>query len=331
MHKRWWERLEQFNRVPVDEKRRWLIHTLLNIPPAYLGLQSLEIKDLERVLSLPVPSHPPALNIDTYKEHLPAFWQNPYAHFDEVLSRIQALQEYLLYRDQSDSTARVLCEYLIVAANMQRAQGYLTSAEGYAQKAINLAEERQFPAQQAKALYIEAYIQREKWRLYNGQKRKDVEQALPRAEKTLAQALTLVEHYAVHPKIESGIRFMFASCLSYMPTQKKKYISRQQYERARTIIDRHEHETTPLFLNIDKSWYTLALAQMHLQYGEPQQALSSLNDMPQVKPKMRRAITRKRQKAAGFSQGDGWRRKPAAAGRPPSLDRRQSLCENTRR
>nr|BBH87511.1 hypothetical protein KTC_22620 [Thermosporothrix sp. COM3] len=43
------------------------------------------------------------------------------------------------------------------------------------------------------------------------------------------------------------------------------------------------------------------------------------------------AITKKRQKAAGFSQGDGWRRKPAAAGRSPSLDRRQSLCENTRR
>ncbi|WP_137686314.1 lantibiotic dehydratase [Thermosporothrix hazakensis] len=42
-------------------------------------------------------------------------------------------------------------------------------------------------------------------------------------------------------------------------------------------------------------------------------------------------FTRKRQKAAGFSQGDGWRRKPAAAGHYPSLDRRQSLCENTRR
>ncbi|GCE46237.1 2-polyprenyl-6-methoxyphenol hydroxylase-like FAD-dependent oxidoreductase [Thermosporothrix hazakensis] len=38
------------------------------------------------------------------------------------------------------------------------------------------------------------------------------------------------------------------------------------------------------------------------------------------------AFTRKRQKAPGFSQGDRWRRKPAAAGRPPSLDRRQSLC-----
>nr|BBH86368.1 hypothetical protein KTC_11190 [Thermosporothrix sp. COM3] len=37
-------------------------------------------------------------------------------------------------------------------------------------------------------------------------------------------------------------------------------------------------------------------------------------------------FTKKRQKAPGFSQGDGWRRKPSEAGRPPSLDRRQSLC-----
>ncbi|GCE51408.1 hypothetical protein EI42_04107 [Thermosporothrix hazakensis] len=42
-------------------------------------------------------------------------------------------------------------------------------------------------------------------------------------------------------------------------------------------------------------------------------------------------ITKKRQKAAGFSQGDGWRRKPAESERSPSLDRRQPLCENTRR
>lgn len=39
---RWWQRMEQqFHSVPVDEKRRFVIQVLLNIPPSFLGLSIL--------------------------------------------------------------------------------------------------------------------------------------------------------------------------------------------------------------------------------------------------------------------------------------------------
>ena len=38
---RWVQRVEKENKVPVDLKRRWIIATLLSIPPASFGLQAL--------------------------------------------------------------------------------------------------------------------------------------------------------------------------------------------------------------------------------------------------------------------------------------------------
>ncbi|GCE50491.1 hypothetical protein EI42_04309 [Thermosporothrix hazakensis] len=286
--KRWWERLESSNKAPIDEKRRWILHTILNIPPAYLGLQTLNTQSLDKILYLPVTYKTPSLNVEAYKERITAFWKNPYNNFDEVVSRIHALQDYILYRDHSDTTVRVLCEYLIAAANMQRAQGFLQSAEGYIKKAIELAEDRGFQAQKAKSLYLRSYIYREKWRVGFEKDPQDIYKALDLSK----QALHVAENYMIPPILESAIRFSVASEMSSIPLSPTELsIAKQQYDIARVIADEHVQEEFPLFFKIDKSWYTLAMAQMHLNLKEPYSALDKLQEMPPVHPKMRRVLT----------------------------------------
>ncbi|GCE50202.1 hypothetical protein EI42_05419 [Thermosporothrix hazakensis] len=301
MHKRWWERLEQFNRVPVDEKRRWLIHTLLNIPPAYLGLQSLSNLNELQTIFQPTPGKLPPVNLNLYKERLLSFWQNPYVPFDEPLSLIYALQDYALYHDASDSTMRLLCEYLIAVANMQRAQGYLTSAEASTQKAIQLAERRDYPSLLAKAFYMQSYILCEMHRASFDSNPTQMAQALEYAEK----ALHITEHYAVPPLVESAIRERFATALSLSPRSHRDLsVARQQNDLARLITERYQsqHDEYPLFHRIDQSWHIIGIAHMHLAMKEPKTALTILKAMPPAQPGMRRFLTAKIKEAEATIQ-----------------------------
>lgn len=127
---RWIERMEKNNAVPPDKVRRWMLTTLLNIPPAYLGLTALQSLPLfieERKLPIPTTT---SIDIDEYKKRLHEIWAAPYDVLDEVRAKIYSLQELSLYgsEQQRSQALYLLCEYLAAAGNVQRAQGYMTSA-----------------------------------------------------------------------------------------------------------------------------------------------------------------------------------------------------------
>jgi len=297
--KRWWERMESSNTVPVDQKRRWILHTILNIPPAYLGLQTMEMEDLNKLFH-PTPSNKlPPLNLNAYRDRLISFWQNPYDSFDEALSRIYVLQDCILYQNSRDEIVRLLCEYLIAAANMQRAQGYLLSAEKYIKKAIRVAERKSYQAQRAKALYMYAYIQDEKWSLSIHQEPKDLQLAIDLAR----EAVNIAENYAVPPFVESASRDELAALLSVYPRSRQDMaVAKQQNDIAFRLTEKYQQETEPLFHKIDLSWHIITKAEMHLALKEPQTALATLESLPSLHPRMRRTLTARSEEAIATIQ-----------------------------
>jgi hypothetical protein len=152
--------MEKDNKVPVDKKRRWLIATLLDIPPAYLGLTvTKSLLPPYDDINLPIPIRADFVGFDEYSSVLKEMWASPYQCADGILTRIYQLQHVSLFNkpSQKDQFGRLLCEYLIAGANMQRAQGYLNSAIGYLGDAIALSKEKAFFDLEAKAYYFRGY------------------------------------------------------------------------------------------------------------------------------------------------------------------------------
>jgi hypothetical protein len=143
---RWWQRMEKDNKIPQDKKRRWIIATLLHLPPAYLGLTALPsfFPLQEETITVPVKSVP--LDLEDYEKKLKKLW-GPYssreAAADSILSRIYTLERALMYggAQQKEQVARLLCQYLIAFGNILRAQG-CSSSLMYFSEAVALAEEK---------------------------------------------------------------------------------------------------------------------------------------------------------------------------------------------
>jgi hypothetical protein len=159
--------MEKENKLPADLKRRWVIARLLDIPAAYLGLSASEIPSFySDKIKLPIPTTK-AVNLQRYEERLLELWVSPYGHLEEMLMRIDALQAALVYGSdqQKEPVTYLLCQYLLLAGNLQRAEGYLTSAIYYCDKAIKIAEEKNYYGLHAKTLYVKSRSFYQKWRV----------------------------------------------------------------------------------------------------------------------------------------------------------------------
>ena len=77
---RWWQRMEKENRVPVDKKRRWLIATILNISPLYLGLDLPKpLVEQPDEIKISAPANAVTLDSIGYANRLNEIWSSPYS------------------------------------------------------------------------------------------------------------------------------------------------------------------------------------------------------------------------------------------------------------
>lgn len=167
------QRMEQQNKVPMDQKRRWLLATILNIPLAYFGLTTLThyILPASEVHATNLSDESiESIDFSQYMDTLQQFWAgwSP-SHVQEILveilTKIHTLQEAAIYGGsrQHNQIAFLLCHYLILFGNIRRDQGYSDSAISFLDKAIKLAHEQGYADMEAKAHYLKGYAQFDKW------------------------------------------------------------------------------------------------------------------------------------------------------------------------
>ncbi len=147
------------NAVPPDKMRRWIFTTLLNIPPAYFGLTALKtLPPFSEERKLPIPTTN-LVDLEEYQARLNIIWASPYTTFNEIRTKIYSLQDVTLYgaEQQRTQASYLLCQYLVASGNVQRAQGYMTSAIADLSNALMLAHEKEYKDLEAKILYLRSY------------------------------------------------------------------------------------------------------------------------------------------------------------------------------
>jgi hypothetical protein len=291
---RWWQRMEKENRVPVDKKRRWVISTLLNLPPAYLGLTALSpLFPRQERRSLVIPTTGTAtLDLIEYDENLRRFWNLYYSYEDttaigNILARIDTLQDAFLYGSNRgrEQTGALLCNYLILFGNIRRYQG-CASALNYLNKAVALARGQGYHELSAKALYLRGYTYLDRWILLRKTNRTDLDHAL----NDFRAAHHLVDTYKLgESSLESAICAEWGYALAHTAQdQRDRKSALDTIEKAGRIVNANGYQRDWYFFNVNTDWYLIDKADTLLALNWPKSALSELNNVTRGNARKRR-------------------------------------------
>ncbi|QBD75802.1 hypothetical protein EPA93_07190 [Ktedonosporobacter rubrisoli] len=145
---------------PTDSKRRWILATLLQIPPALLGVTSLEqlllssqevekpLFPLQQRLATPQTISPTSLNIKEAHQALGNYWKlhrisTAFQHVGEIKTSISQLEKALLYGDRKEKQQNLslLCGFHMLLSNMASDKEEYNKAILYLNRAYLLASE----------------------------------------------------------------------------------------------------------------------------------------------------------------------------------------------
>ena len=290
---RWIERMEKNNAVPPDEMRRRILTTLLNIPSAYFGLTALKtLPPFSEDRKLPIPTTN-LVDIGEYQARLNIIWTSPYATFNEVRTKIYSLQDIVLYgtAQQRTQASYLLCQYLIASGNVQRAQGYMTSAIADLNNALTLAQEKEYRDLEAKILYLRSYSFSERWsgRPDRFQNREDLLQAIEDSTVALEKVERKAENRALLGAI---LELQGTNLASHTQDTKDKLNALTFNDEAIKVVSANNFRQDPHFFKIDEVWTHLGKAQACIAVGYPHSALEELAGLRKGNPrKMRRYLT----------------------------------------
>ena len=294
---RWVQRMEKDNKVPLDKKRRWLIATLLNIPPAYLGLTVTKtpLPPYDEI-KLVIPRKIMRIDFCEYDNVLKGIWACPYQELDDTLIRIYQLEHATLFGHlkQKNQSGRLLCEYLMAGANIQRTQGYLDSAIGYLNDTIAISKEKAFFDLEAKAYYLRGYCHHEISRISRNKQAHQNNKSLSIIDSQIA--VERLEE-AKRNRIFVSSAFVGAAYEQYgsnliynVQDQKERIISLKIIDRGGRIITNNNRQD-PYFFNITPEWYYIGKAQAYIGLGWAKSALKDLRYLTGDPRRMRRFLT----------------------------------------
>lgn len=282
---RWWQRMEQFNQVPIDQRRRRLIQVLLGIPPAYLGLTALApLSIMDESVVLPAQStsgH--TLDLRAYQQGLTTYWRSRETKkppvFAELLSCVGTLEQAVLYGParQRDQATSLLCHYLIVAGNACRYQGHMKVALNYLERALALAREREYDDLLLKALYIRGFTKFNRWTNWPGDER---DADLTDAMNDFAGAFTLLQHsrQPVSAALSAAILADGGRASSYQTQDRQDaLVALRQIDQAGKLMHTGNFVNDEQFLHIDQEWYHIDKAEALIAAGMPGLALEELD------------------------------------------------------
>ncbi len=156
------------NSFPHDPKRRWIIAKILQIPPIYFGVSTLD-----ELLPKPVPTFPEktapkvirkksGLDIEEFQRALVSAeksytTQTTHASLKEIAMRLRYLHDEALYKTGEDGKRlrQLVCGYQMTAGNILRDLLRVDEATEHLNKAVILARENQY-----EELYVSALVRR---------------------------------------------------------------------------------------------------------------------------------------------------------------------------
>jgi hypothetical protein len=293
---RWWQRMEQKNAVPVDEKRRWIIQAILNIPPSYLGLTSLHASIASQE-ETPFPLQKEAVNLEAYQDRLPDLWRgaatrNPTTRI-EIANRIAALEEALIYggHQQRSQVRHLLCHYLLAAGNILRYQGYFVSSFTFLNKALALAQELDDDELRTKALYLYGFASFNRWT--NRQNEEEYHPDLLKAVQAFDQASTLIKEATsgsvqLPASLTGAILADGGRARAYAAQdQRGRLDALNTIDRASRIVTASDFRHHPGYLLVDTEWVLMNKAEALLASGSPGSAIEELEPIYDGDPSAR--------------------------------------------
>ncbi len=170
--------MEQKNRVPQDPKRRWVLATLLSIPPALFGLEPLDyISNVEKTQHILGTIQHKSVDISEQSNGLENCWKLYYSSstlpsIQEILHRIRTLRENIFYvhAQQKATMMQLLCDYHVVLACILSDQQQFDQAIDLLNVAIPIAKENDLSTSHALALYQHGIILFDRWEMSREQR-----------------------------------------------------------------------------------------------------------------------------------------------------------------
>jgi hypothetical protein len=289
---RWVQRVEKENKLPIDRKRRWIIATLLGIPPASFGLQALPM--LIPALpagTIPQTTVPSSLDSRAALARVKTLWsswspmyeQQPSALFAELISSINTIEQTYIYDNQErlSELAHLLCQYLLLFANILRDQGYLQSALVYIEKAIAVAKNHDLHENLAKALYLHGYILFDQWGI---QPQQENQNDLRLATNDFSSALQLVEkqqnrssfeNLSLHPALLAELGLAQAYQMQDQDDRRRAFRLLDQSEQ---LVYAPNFQRDWFFLHVNAEWARIDKAEALVAVHWPKAALDHLDD-----------------------------------------------------
>ncbi len=139
--------MEEYNQVPKNRQRRYILAALLGIPPMLLGLPSLrQPTDPIEGMGILRMLHEP-IDLAEYHAKLGYYFRQGASAagdiFGELVGRISLLHDTLPYVNRADQheMTRLLCGFNTVAGKVAHEFGFYETADKYHEKAIFLATE----------------------------------------------------------------------------------------------------------------------------------------------------------------------------------------------
>lgn len=282
----------------MDQKRRWLLATILNIPPAYFGLTTLQPSMLPasevHIAHLPDES----IDFSQYMDRLQQFWKgwSPSQVQEilvEVLTKIHVLQDAAIYGSsrQRDHIAFLLCHYLLLFGNIRRDQGYADSAILFLDKAIKLAHEKEYFDLEAKAQYLKGYAQFDKWGIQPDRmtERGQLQFATISFQSALELAKESQKKHGLHGPLKSAIIAELGLVRAYnAQSSQEQKAALSTVDEASSIIQSREFHRDILFLDVDDEWYHIDKAEAYVALQWGREAVNELNNVDRSDPRTRR-------------------------------------------
>jgi hypothetical protein len=290
------QRMEKHDKVPMDHKRRLLLATILNIPPAYFGLTNLTPYTLPADMVQGVLQPDKVIDIAGYRAQLSEYWikwttYNVQDVLTDILTRIYTLQETILYGKQSqrESIIFLLCQYLVLYGNIRRDQGYSDIAITYLDKAITLANEKGYSELAAKASYFKGYAQFDKWGIQFDRETNRLNLQLAANSFQAAWHFVEVERKAFNGPLRSAIIAEKGLVEAYQAqSASEKTIALKTIDQASTVLQRKDYQRDKHFVYVNDEWYHIDKAEGYVALGWGQSAIHELDAVDRSNPLTRR-------------------------------------------
>lgn len=291
---RWWQRMEQHNQVPTDQRRRRLIQVLLGIPSVYLSMTALaplSAEEGQERLQTSSQTAFQSLDLQSYQQHLAIFWRSRETRQPEIFANLMNstahLEQAAVYGGarQRGEALFLLCQYLIAAGNACRYQGHMEAALAYLEKALVLAQERQqddvqYASLLLKAFYIRGFTLFNRWT--NAGQGRDADLIGAINDFNAAATLLRQRTCSVSSAIRTAILADGGRACAYRAQDRADALAAlRSIDQAGKLVSANPLSNDPLFLRVDAEWVHLDKAEALIASGIPARALEELDHVYQ--------------------------------------------------